>query len=77
MYTRKVHKLFSDWCYTTDNGQEYNMYITGENNVKSIMYHEPQNIDEKHYCDIEFEDGGILREFNISSMMFYSDKNIE
>ena len=36
--------------------------------VESIMYHEPDAIDNQHYCDITFADGTVLRIFDPGSI---------
>lgn len=39
-------------------------FKTKECGVESILYHEPDKIDNKHYVDIIFDNGSVIREFD-------------
>jgi hypothetical protein len=56
--------------YTKDGEELCDVYSSGVGNVKEIEYHEPKGNGDKHYVDIYFNDGQIIREFDISFMNF-------
>ena len=71
----KVKAIIIDWFYSIENGEEYTSMRVGSTGVKEIKYHIPMGEGDKHFCDVYYEDGSVIRKFNINSIEF--DKPID
>jgi len=59
------------WCYgTTNETMEEKMYEVGKNNVSEMRYHEPKSEGDRHYVDVDFDNGSMIRAFNPTEITF-------
>lgn len=66
----KIKAIIFDWFYTTENGEEYCCCRVGEAGVTKIEYHPAMGEGDRHYCDVCYEDGSVIRKFNLNSIEF-------
>ena len=69
-YFRECKEVIVDWYYTEEDGERYGRISCDNENVGSILYHEPDKEDGKHYVDIYHNDGDVVRHFNVNSITF-------
>ena len=52
-----------------DNGEESRISLH-TSNVERLLYHTPRGVGDKHYIDVYYKDGSVIRCFNIDSVTF-------
>ncbi len=70
----EVAELIVNWFATNENGEEFASYTTGHHRVMKIEYHEPRGGGDKHYCDVFMENGSVMREFNLNTIIFKKEE---
>lgn len=66
----KITKIFYNWMYGTDHGEDYSIHTVGLNNVTKIDQHTALGEGDKWHYDVHFEDGSMERIFNINKVFF-------
>ena len=69
----KLMQITTDWFYTTEVGEECEIYEPGKNDCTEIKEHAPQGDGDKWYCDIFFTGGRMKRVFNINSISYETE----
>ena len=71
MGDKYVHQIECDWFATSENGEEYCTFTLGETSgLKDIKYNSCFVEGDRHYADLYFEDGRIVRTFNLSRVIW-------
>jgi hypothetical protein len=62
-------------CFDMDNREVIKIILNagdiltiGEGGLKQIKYHNPSGEGDKHYCDCYYEDGTVIRVFDVVHM---------
>jgi len=66
-----VTQFIYDWHQVSDensSGEDYGIMKIENQNVESIIYHEPRGEGDKHYCTVTYKDGSKQRFFNLNSV---------
>jgi hypothetical protein len=67
---KRIRKIICNWFYTTENGEEYESYEVGHNEVVEIERHIPRNGLERDFCLVKLENGTEVIKFNVDSINF-------
>lgn len=68
----KVKRVIYDW-YFTNEGEDCSSFEVGQKNVTSIEYHSPMGDGDRHFVDVNFDNGKTKyssRIFNLHSVVF-------
>ncbi len=74
MNNKKVYKVIVNW-FSSDCGENFTTYISGELDIKEIKYHTPAGDGDRHYIDVCDKDGTVIRAFNINTIYFSEEVN--
>jgi hypothetical protein len=69
----KIVQLVADWFYTND-GDSYEVYMPGVNDVTEILEHEPQGEGDRWFYDVYYGPDKFKRIFNPNSVSFETIK---
>ena len=67
---KKVKAIIFDWFYSTENGEQYCSSRVGKLGVSKIEYHPAMGDGDRHFCDVYYEEGSVIRKFNLNSVEF-------
>ena len=73
MENKKIKEITYDWSYSHEQGESYFKYKVGEylSSGKVVKIEEPLFMPEGKYAvDIYFENGKIIRTFNVNSITY-------
>ncbi len=69
----KVTKIYFNWFYTDDGGEDYFVYEINKCNVIEITHHKPQGHGDAHYCTVYFKDGSETIIYNLNQVEFKNE----
>jgi hypothetical protein len=76
----KIISVRFDWFATESAGEEYKQYDLGSEYfgkvVVQIIHHTAQGEGDKHYCEVQFNDGSCEYVYNLNRVI-YSNRRIK
>lgn len=71
MKLARIKKIHANWHFTTELGDEYDVYEVGKANVSEIIENEPHNGLQKWNYLVHLDNGTTFRLFNVSHVEYF------
>lgn len=70
MEEKKILEIITNWYHTHEGGEEYDKHAVGEDGVTKIEEHSAQGEGDKWYYDVHYDNGEMLRLFNVNQVSY-------